>query len=85
MVYEAFYVGTSKPSRESNGLLKNRVQSVSMNRRIHNSAMKIRFSRPIVGAEMSPGVATRHAESVRHVGASATRRFRASFRKSPFP
>ena len=30
---------------------------------IHNTAMKIRFSQPIFGAEMSPRVATRHAEA----------------------
>ena len=33
--------------------------------------MKTCFGRPIVGAEMSPGVATRHAESVRHVGVAS--------------
>ena len=37
-------------------------------RRVDNTAMKICFGRAIVGAEMSPRVATRHAESVRHVG-----------------
>ena len=37
-------------------------------RRVDNTAMKICFGRAIVGAEMSPKVATRHAESVRHVG-----------------
>ena len=31
-----------------------------MNPRFHNTAMKIRFGRPIFGAEMSPGMATRH-------------------------
>ena len=56
-------------------------ESVSMNPRIHNTAMKICFGQPIVGAEMSPGVATRHAESVRHVGASASRRLRGYFRR----
>ena len=50
---------------------------------LHHTAMKICFGRPVVGAEMSPGVATRHAESVRHVGAAASRRFRCHFRRSP--
>ena len=34
-----------------------------MNPRIHNTAVKIRFGRPILGAEMSPRVATWHAEA----------------------
>ena len=32
-------------------------------RGIHNTAMKIRFSQPIFAAQMSPRVATRHAEA----------------------
>ena len=42
---------------------------VSMNPRIHNTAMEIHFSRSVFGAEMSPGMATRVA-----VGTAVTRR-----------
>ena len=43
-----------------------------MGRRIRHADMKIRCSGRILEAEMSPGVATRHAESVRHVTGHVT-------------
>ena len=55
-----------------------------MNPRVHNTAMEICFIRADFRAKMSPGVATRHAGSVRHVVGFGIEETAGDFRRSPF-